>query len=167
MILINIPNAHVLQMEVCGCVSHRGMQHSCFGERKHIKFRLRRLKTRGGESGGPSWPGGRLGRGDQRESTRLCWMLVAGHAVIIVSIVVEAIALNITRRGEERVVREGTPSRSALRKRSGESKRFEEAATEKAAPQTAFLNTQSCACCELMRRKMSQYDNEGRFRSTE
>ena len=31
-----MPNADVSQMEVCGCIIKRDIQHSSFGERKHI-----------------------------------------------------------------------------------------------------------------------------------
>ena len=54
---------------------------------------------------------------------------------MIVSIVMQAIALYLKARGEKRVVREGMPSRNALRRRSGESICIAEVATEEAAPQ--------------------------------
>ena len=50
----------------------------------------------------------------------LAWVLVAGHVVMVVTIVVETIALYYAAREEGRVVEKDVASQNPIRKRSGE-----------------------------------------------
>ena len=69
---------------------------------------------------------------DERSESQhaLAWVLVAGHAVMIVAVVVEAIALYLAAREKRRAVSEDGPLQNALRRRSGEPIRIEEAETK-------------------------------------
>ena len=67
---------------------------------------------------------------ESSESQRaFAWVLVAGHVIMIVTIVVETIALYYAGRNEDHVVEKRVASPSALRKTLGNPMFLEEAAT--------------------------------------